>query len=241
MRRHPPCSSVRVRVGRMIKDGKVDSSLWDNASRADKRTFMQTAMDKYGQDLAGHYSSTFTQSTVDQQDIELKGDGVYLDSPDLAAKYQHKPERLAGIKSQKPVKCPSSGVNLYEDVSLQSSFSDRQSTQTKRENKFEENEKIKGQPKQKPKVDGDTAVKEEVNKGKMTEPQEKQFTEFKSQVEENIEKMQFGVRKLKDDDDLVNTVPPIIFTEVEQMEAKVESLIADADVYKSEDNWDHKK
>ena len=53
--------------------------------------------------------------------------------------------------------------------------------------------------------------------------------------------MQFGVRKLKDDDDLVNTVPPIIFTEVVQMEAKVESLIADADVYKSEENWDHKK
>ena len=53
--------------------------------------------------------------------------------------------------------------------------------------------------------------------------------------------MQFSVRKLKEDDELVNTVPPIIFTEVEQMAAKVESLIADADVYKSEDNWDHKQ
>ena len=117
------CGRVDVRVCRLIQlYGEDFSTAWRtclNENMLDKGEFTRAAQGVYGQDLAKLMVEKIEQTIKYETYASFTGSGEFMDLHDLEEKCKNNPERLAGIKTKgKTMKCPSSGVTLYEFVTF---------------------------------------------------------------------------------------------------------------------------
>jgi len=103
---------------------------WD-IKDVDKTAFFEQAQATFGGDLAKLMTSAIEETKVAKVEVELVGNGHFIDDYDLEEKYKNKPARLAAIKKNgRKVFDSVSECWLTEDMEYKSSTSASQ-THTK--------------------------------------------------------------------------------------------------------------
>ena len=143
------CNSCKSRIRNLVK---AHPDIEATNESTDYFAFLTKCHGLYGNELLGEIRRHYRATSTDENICQLKGNGKWLDEPDLDAKYAAKPERLAAIKKNaRTWKCDIGEVTLYEDMEYETNNSHTLSTKHEREAEVSLNE-TKLKPPKKPKV-----------------------------------------------------------------------------------------
>ena len=114
------CNSTRSRVHYLIKK-QPDLDRFMAMPSETRNGFIAKHHKTFGTDLALQIKESVEAWATRKKKIEFAGTGDFLDSPDLAEKYKHKPKKLELIRTNASTfMCPKTGIKHYEDIKYQS-------------------------------------------------------------------------------------------------------------------------
>ena len=110
---------------------------WDNMSKEKKSAFIKENHVLTGENLKAEIHAVCNEELQRNITITLRANGEFLDSPDLAEKYKHKPEHLINVRARaNSFICPARGTRIYEDMGYRTSFNEENTHTRKRKLEF---------------------------------------------------------------------------------------------------------
>ena len=133
---------------------------WDNMSKEKKSAFIKENHMLTGDNLKAKIQAVCNEELQRKVTITLRGNGEFLDSPDLAEKYKHKPEQLINVRARaNSFICPARGTRIYEDMEYQTTFKEENTHMRKRKLELSKEDNVRANiPKPPPKTPKATAL-----------------------------------------------------------------------------------
>ena len=236
------CESTRLRIYRTVKVDQELKKAWDDM--ADKSSLLAKAKTTYGPTLFKLLKTTLTETIRTQDDVSFTGTGVFMDEDDITKKYANKPARLtATLRHAKRFICPTTGIELIEDMQYKSCAAASSSHTTTAKREIEGTEKFK-QPK-KPKVqltEGDTFLAGGTEKP-LTTAQVNHLKKYKDEVDAAYSKLDEHydeIKKSVEENGWGDNVPQYIHTSHAATKVKKAEFHARLDIIKDSQTCDWK-
>ena len=236
------CESTRLRIYRTVKVDQELKKAWGDM--ADKSSLLAKAKHTYGDTLFKLLKTTLTETIRTEDNVSFTGTGIFMDEDDIKEMYKKKTARLAAIlRHAKRITCPSTQIELIEDIQYTSCAAASPSHTTTAKREIEGTEKIK-QPK-KPKVqltEGDTFLAGGTAKP-LTTAQVNHLKKYKDEVDAAYSKLDEHydeIKKSVEEKGLGDNVPQYIHTSHAAAKVKKAEFHARLDIIKDSQTCDWK-
>ena len=229
-----PCHALYNRVyeaKKLMDEGSIE--VWNKLDRDKKAEFINASKALTVDDLKAKLQVFVSKETEAKQSLSLRSTANFLDSPDLADKYNNKPKQLESIREKaRKVHCPTRECILYEDPSYESNSTATETITEKRKMNFS-SEEIIPQAK-KPKVKKITAGEETDKLKEGQQSKLEQWMGYLAKLQEELDKHEGEIG------DLVKFMPPVAFDALKEAKELVKQKQEVCETIKEEgkcDDW----